>query len=716
MTIGAVTKLAKYADKIIGLVGSHDTSAIMKKSVFMSLPLKFTDYAAAYAFVGSPPGVSLYPQGHCYDDDDNVYIKYAGGSYATIVWYTKDGVYGGYFFLRNGGESLVIIDTPTSRMMYNKGGSSSMYAYDITAKPANGAVLAYTDMGLANVGLQYAHENGRWIIEQSYVDTGNVGSRTKWNIYNASFAKTGEFFVSKDVVGWQLQESPLYNYVPKTQGVALRGGRVVFGLGGSYIPETEGPIANPVAAVGIAECNLDGSLNCYGVMRAEALISSLVADGYPAIRTESEGVSLRADGTIGHIIITARPATVDNDKFGILLLQEQDVTGKDYSALAHSYVPFNFPRTHAGVYPRGVDGLIHNPFTNEVMNTMDQLIQFMRNTQSPRLAWYTSAVVVAPLPGVVLPAGSYVELLNANNLTFMVSVRGANSPKIEYSVNFNDVAITYSVTKISHETLRMRLGYFDSNGNVSAQITAPHHDQTDADLLSFHQQSTTGGNLISIGGGSSLNYAASRVYHFIGATLATKTGTLVTETFTNGFNPGADGGFALGSASKRWSQLFASTATINTSDETTKDDIQDVDDRCLDAWAQVEFQQYRFKDAVEFKGTDARLHVGVVAQRVKAAFESVGLDPFEYGLLCYDEWEDEPEIYSYWDDQFDDEGNLIRAAGSEVIQAAVVAGSRYGIRYEEALALEAALMRRTTKAMADQIAAMAEQLALLRQA
>lgn len=40
-------------------------------------------------------------------------------------------------------------------------------------------------------------------------------------------------------------------------------------------------------------------------------------------------------------------------------------------------------------------------------------------------------------------------------------------------------------------------------------------------------------------------------------------------------------------------------------------------------------------------------------------------DPNDYGIFCYDEWEDE----------FDDDGNQIRTAGNT-----------YGVRYEELLA------------------------------
>ena len=57
----------------------------------------------------------------------------------------------------------------------------------------------------------------------------------------------------------------------------------------------------------------------------------------------------------------------------------------------------------------------------------------------------------------------------------------------------------------------------------------------------------------------------------------------------------------------------------------------------------VEYVQFRFNDAVEKEGDGARWHFGVIAQRVKAAFEAEGLDPFAFGILCYDEWGERTE-------------------------------------------------------------------------
>lgn len=153
---------------------------------------------------------------------------------------------------------------------------------------------------------------------------------------------------------------------------------------------------------------------------------------------------------------------------------------------------------------------------------------------------------------------------------------------------------------------------------------------------------------------------------------------------TDAYIPVADNTKALGVSSNRWSVLYAGTGTINTSDERSKRHIKPIDAAALRAWSRVEYCQYKFNDAVAAKGDGARWHFGLIAQRVLEAFEAEGLDAFEYGLLCYDEWEEEPAV----EEQRNNDGAV-------VVEATPYrpAGNRYGIRYEEALALECAFLR-----------------------
>ena len=159
--------------------------------------------------------------------------------------------------------------------------------------------------------------------------------------------------------------------------------------------------------------------------------------------------------------------------------------------------------------------------------------------------------------------------------------------------------------------------------------------------------------------------------------------------------PRIDNTYSLGVSAFRWSQVYAATGTINTSDEREKTTIVDPDEALMRAWGKVNYKVFQFKEAVEKKGEGARLHVGVIAQQVIDAFKSEGLDATRYGILCYDKWDDQYEDVVVVDESgyTDENGNEVPDKTHTEKRLVMPASDRYGIRYEEALALESAYQR-----------------------
>lgn len=112
--------------------------------------------------------------------------------------------------------------------------------------------------------------------------------------------------------------------------------------------------------------------------------------------------------------------------------------------------------------------------------------------------------------------------------------------------------------------------------------------------------------------------------------------------FVNGssaFAPNSDGAMTCGSSGFRWSTVYATTGTINTSDANQKEQIANLTEAELAVAKRIKglFKTFKFKDAVAAKGIAARKHVGVLAQDVQAAFAAEGLDAEGYGIFCSDE-------------------------------------------------------------------------------
>ena len=128
----------------------------------------------------------------------------------------------------------------------------------------------------------------------------------------------------------------------------------------------------------------------------------------------------------------------------------------------------------------------------------------------------------------------------------------------------------------------------------------------------------------------------------------------------------------LGTSSKRFKDVYLTNSPNVSSDERLKQNFRNL--RATEKAAAIAIKEsiclYKMRDSVEEKGDGARWHVGVKAQQVISILESHGLDPFEYGFVCFDEWCEQEEVK-------DEEGNIT--------QEYRPAGNKYAIRYEELL-------------------------------
>ena len=159
-------------------------------------------------------------------------------------------------------------------------------------------------------------------------------------------------------------------------------------------------------------------------------------------------------------------------------------------------------------------------------------------------------------------------------------------------------------------------------------------------------------------------------------------GDVVVGTSTPALRPQTSGGPNLGSGSFLWAEVFAVNGTINTSDaaiKTVRGSLT-VEELRVAKTIASQVLAYRWNDAIEAKGDAARIHFGILAQNVKAAFEAEGLNPFAYAMLCKDALYEE---VSHEDQSGIAEGKpprtkLIPKLGPDGQQV-----ERYGVRYSE---------------------------------
>ena len=115
-------------------------------------------------------------------------------------------------------------------------------------------------------------------------------------------------------------------------------------------------------------------------------------------------------------------------------------------------------------------------------------------------------------------------------------------------------------------------------------------------------------------------------------------GTQAAALSASQFVPSPDNTLTLGSAGLRWTTVYATTGSINTSDRNSKQQISNLTaaEKAVGQSLKGMIVAFKFTDAVLTKGPNARTHFGVIAQDVKAAFEAQGLNAEDYGVFCSD--------------------------------------------------------------------------------
>ena len=121
------------------------------------------------------------------------------------------------------------------------------------------------------------------------------------------------------------------------------------------------------------------------------------------------------------------------------------------------------------------------------------------------------------------------------------------------------------------------------------------------------------------------------------------------------------------------------------SDQRLKQQISKIDNALLDAWEDVELVQFKYNDAVDQKGDNARLHTGYVVQQIDEACQKHNIDISEYGLYCHEEYPERSE-----------EVEVTQDDGTTKKETRVIeeASEHYSLRYTETLVVECAYLRR----------------------
>ena len=310
---------------------------------------------------------------------------------------------------------------------------------------------------------------------------------------------------------------------------------------------------------------------------------------------------------------------------------------------------------------------------------------------------YTTVMRILPGGNVGIGASSPGSKLEVNGAV-SASLGAVTTPSFTFTGDLNTGMWSPAADTVAFSTGGSERARIDSSGNVGIGTATTTHGLNVANGATSITGSSGGVSLFTLGAfrhtGTSMFYidtttggAAAGVTFRDGSSYTSR---LVIESGGH-LRPGGDNSLTLGTASFRWSQLYAGTSTINTSDERQKvwrGGIQEAEREAARAII-GELGFYQWADAVAEKGDDARYHFGVKAQRVWAIMAEHGLiDQINadgrpgntpYAFLCFDEWDD---IYEEAPVPTDADGvaDPDAVAGQRLARAA---GSSYGLRLDQ---------------------------------
>lgn len=317
-------------------------------------------------------------------------------------------------------------------------------------------------------------------------------------------------------------------------------------------------------------------------------------------------------------------------------------------------------------------------------------------------AWAAIVPAAKADDGAVVHKFGAETVTGSKTLTDVLRVQiGTPSPGMIVGADVFGTGITQNVRKL----FRMALPSYNATATLPHIILSANTDGTPA--ATYVELGGAAGGATGVSAMSEIRFVTSSSYGAVG-------GDARWGINANTLFPYADNLYDIGSASNRPKQFWAGNGIINTSDAREKTPVRPLTPAELAAAAELATMigSYRWLCMVEAKGEAARQHIGMTVQCAIAVLESHGLDPFAYGFICYDKWDELPEIRDEWEASpqvVDDFGNLVQeaqGAGFEIVQEHRPAGDRYSFRMDELLAFIAAGQQARISAIEGRLAAL----------
>lgn len=406
-----------------------------RKRIIHNIPFVHDGYNPAKAIWGD-----FYPQAFVVDSGADELFVIGNNSAAThqivSVFSWSTGAYKTVFAIASAyvSEGAVILQEGASRFLYLRSTASGLSKYDMTALPAATSLIAATSTINTGQGINFTYRNGAWTVSDPTPPISLSESRGSFKRLDSAFAYIGQLNFPESISGgstYKYRESAL----PKMQGIAEGPGYFAETVGGYY---PIGAAVNPYHYNGIRIISGQGVVLADSLLDPSKMAPILNAAGVSTTRIENEGVQF-----VGDQIVTFNVAGTTTDG-GMLFMEEfsTDPSALDFSPAGTVWTMPDVARMQSGIQPRTNDGKMYNQATNEVLDTLPKIIDYMKSVGQHVFSFYTSSVSITDINGAALPTGYLARIYNGNNSSFFMQLIGSQG--LWYRINTSGSTLSQS--------------------------------------------------------------------------------------------------------------------------------------------------------------------------------------------------------------------------------------------------------------------------------
>lgn len=446
-------------DKVSGNFGNSFEHI---KTPIFSGKMRFNGYDSLIANNGYS---YIYPQSFYVDEVTGelfVCFNPSGGSNSKIWFVVYDmatGVQKAYFSAGSGTAmegSIVFWDGPVRKLLSRADNLGKVSLFNVTTLPSDGATLSPISTHDIGFSYQIGYSNGVFAVETSKTPLGTIERRNCivfWDKTLTKIISTSDLPLSERS---GRTDEPLFNDLPKPQGLALSGSLLGTAYGAYWKVGTPDTTHH---YIGYSLMNTNGDVLSRKYYKASLFANILTNAGYSVERTEAEGMFISSDGKV-HTLVIIDPVVSGSDG-QFLILKEGDYGDNaiDFSS-ASTLSP---SQQGEWLIKRTTDAGILLPLTGVIATSLSELCEYVIAAQISSARFYSSHISgIVGVSGASIPTATLVTIeLRSGNTCLITMVGGDNitaiytlgsgfspySPKISISGVRSDFPVTSSVTK-----------------------------------------------------------------------------------------------------------------------------------------------------------------------------------------------------------------------------------------------------------------------------